>query len=355
MLGMDIKESFFRESEKLVREIECNLLLLEEQPDDIEVIRNVFRPFHTIKGNAGMAGESDLQSLSQKAESVLDEVRQGRRTLSPLMLQILFETIDLIREVVIQRSAEAFLTPIADLQNRIDQVLQGEDDTESTRELVAETATFTIPAIPKEKCFELIKTISELDRIIQAIRYHRDFTAFLHPAFEAVLKTSLIVETERGLADLHRRLEYLELYLTSLNRAVTFYDREAWRLLDILRTDIVTEIQPILNRSLNISTFYINPDQPARELADQLRSAAAAGGERYVVILNRSDVPTREELSALFELHQEFAPYLAFVQRSLGQKRYWRDTGMLLPDSPQIWSSEWQAIAGELTPDNATY
>lgn len=344
MLSTDIKETFYLESEKLVKEIERNLLKLEAQPDDITVIRDVFRPFHTLKGNAGLADETDLQTLSQKAESILDEVRQGRRILSPSMLEILFETIDLVREVVIQQNTEPFLATMFELQERIEQILRGEDESAPTSELVAETATYTVPVIPEDKCIELISTVSELDRIIRSIHYLRDFTRHLHPAFEAVLKTSLIIGSERGLVNLQRRLEYLERYLTSLNRAVTFYDREAWRLLDILCTDIRNEIQPVLMRNLNITTCYFNPSQSICELTNQLFQARDEGNVRFVVILNRGDYPDRDQLTGLFNLHAEFAPHLAFVQRPLGQKRHWRDIALLLPESPPVWSSEWQAL-----------
>ena len=58
--------------------IEATLLRLEESPSDKTLMDDVFRPFHTIKGNAGALGVVTVQELAHKVENLLDCCRSGQ-------------------------------------------------------------------------------------------------------------------------------------------------------------------------------------------------------------------------------------------------------------------------------------
>ncbi len=50
----NILQVFTQEAQELLEEMERSLLILEDTPDDTEVIYSVFRAMHTIKGSAGL-------------------------------------------------------------------------------------------------------------------------------------------------------------------------------------------------------------------------------------------------------------------------------------------------------------
>ena len=52
--------------------IESVVLQLEGAPADVKLLNDVFRPFHTVKGNAGALGVTSVQELAHCVESLLD-------------------------------------------------------------------------------------------------------------------------------------------------------------------------------------------------------------------------------------------------------------------------------------------
>lgn len=81
-------ETFRQEADELLGEIEAVILLIEENPEDVDAINRLFRAVHTLKGSGGMFGLTDIANFSHGLESVLDKVR-GKQ------LPITHELIDL--------------------------------------------------------------------------------------------------------------------------------------------------------------------------------------------------------------------------------------------------------------------
>jgi HPt (histidine-containing phosphotransfer) domain-containing protein len=63
--------------------IEATVLHLEANPDDQKLLNDVFRPFHTIKGNAGALGVKSVQEFAHKVENLLDLGRSGKIRIGP--------------------------------------------------------------------------------------------------------------------------------------------------------------------------------------------------------------------------------------------------------------------------------
>ena len=93
-------EDFLVEAQEHFELIEQNFLTLEEAPGDLEILNGIFRSVHTIKGASGFLGLTKVQSLSHIGENLLDELRKGRMTVSPEVMELLFETIDVLKVLV---------------------------------------------------------------------------------------------------------------------------------------------------------------------------------------------------------------------------------------------------------------
>jgi two-component system chemotaxis sensor kinase CheA len=94
-------DSLFREeaSEHLA-ELESALLLLESDPNNIELIGQAFRSLHTIKGSGAMAGFDDIASFAHELETVFAEVRNGKLMVSKPLIELTLESMDLIRRLL---------------------------------------------------------------------------------------------------------------------------------------------------------------------------------------------------------------------------------------------------------------
>ncbi len=93
-------EDFLVEAQEHFEQIETNFLALEEAPGDLDLLNAIFRSVHTIKGAAGFLGLQKVQALSHMGENVLDDLRKSRMELSDRVMEVLFETVDMLKVLV---------------------------------------------------------------------------------------------------------------------------------------------------------------------------------------------------------------------------------------------------------------
>src|ERR1035438_6814859 len=93
-------EDFLVEAQEHFEQIEANFLALEEAPGDLDLLNAIFRSVHTIKGAAGFLGLQKVLSLAHMGENVLDDLRKSRMELSDRVMELLFETVDMLKVLV---------------------------------------------------------------------------------------------------------------------------------------------------------------------------------------------------------------------------------------------------------------
>lgn len=95
-----IKATFFQECEELLADLESNLLTLESGSTDIEVINAVFRAVHSVKGGAGAFGLEDLVRFAHVFETLMDELRSGRKQCDEPTVKTLLRASDVLADHV---------------------------------------------------------------------------------------------------------------------------------------------------------------------------------------------------------------------------------------------------------------
>lgn len=93
-------EMFIEESKEHLQSLNETLLVLENSPDDVDMINSVFRVAHTLKGMAGTMGFKRMNSLTHNMENVLSEIRTGNIHITPELLDILFQCLDALEQYV---------------------------------------------------------------------------------------------------------------------------------------------------------------------------------------------------------------------------------------------------------------
>ena len=91
---------FIAEAAEHLESAEAGLLALESKPGDKEVINQIFRGFHTIKGMAGFLNLTDIGSLAHSAENLLDLVRKDKLVLTEEITNVIFESIDMLKKMI---------------------------------------------------------------------------------------------------------------------------------------------------------------------------------------------------------------------------------------------------------------
>ncbi|HLG29933.1 MAG TPA: chemotaxis protein CheA, partial [Candidatus Brocadiales bacterium] len=102
----EIVREFIAESNDHLEDVESKILLLEEKPDDLELINGIFRPIHSMKGSAGFLGLNEIASFSHELETLLDNARKGKTKITPDIISLLLESKDMLRKLIGNLSKE---------------------------------------------------------------------------------------------------------------------------------------------------------------------------------------------------------------------------------------------------------
>jgi two-component system chemotaxis sensor kinase CheA len=96
----EIVESFIVETKEILEKLDVDLLELEKKPDDKELLNQIFRSFHTIKGTSGFLGLEALPEVTHKCEDILNKLRKGEAVLSESLMDGIILAFDTIKELV---------------------------------------------------------------------------------------------------------------------------------------------------------------------------------------------------------------------------------------------------------------
>jgi two-component system chemotaxis sensor kinase CheA len=93
----DIIRDFLIESAEGVDLLDRNLVALEREPASRELLAEIFRAVHTLKGNSGVLGYPKLESVAHAGENLLTRLREGELELSPELTNGLLAMVDALR------------------------------------------------------------------------------------------------------------------------------------------------------------------------------------------------------------------------------------------------------------------
>lgn len=96
--GMEeLLQDFLLEAGELLSEVDNKLVDLEKRPNDRELLNDIFRGFHTIKGGAGFLNAENLVSLCHRTENLFDKLRNGELTLSTALMDVIMDATGVVR------------------------------------------------------------------------------------------------------------------------------------------------------------------------------------------------------------------------------------------------------------------
>ena len=101
-------EIFIDETKEHLQSLNTQILELEQNPENMDTINEVFRAAHSLKGMAGTMGYKRMQNLTHDMENVFSEVRNGHIKVNASMIDCLFQCLDALDEYLgnIQESGD---------------------------------------------------------------------------------------------------------------------------------------------------------------------------------------------------------------------------------------------------------
>ncbi len=115
MIDLSLLPDFVAESVEHLEEMETNLLKLEASPGNLEILNDIFRSVHTIKGASEYMGMIKMAELSHKLETLLDMVRKEEMALNREIVDTLIDARDMLTLLVneLEQSQEEQTDPTA--------------------------------------------------------------------------------------------------------------------------------------------------------------------------------------------------------------------------------------------------
>ncbi len=120
-MGEEFKELFVSESLEIIQKFSQDVVNLERNKTNRELINNLFRGVHTIKGMAASMGYAPIAELAHEMESYLDMWRQGRLEDYEKAIDFLFSGLDLLKGYIEAASRNEPLTK-TEIQKKIQKI-----------------------------------------------------------------------------------------------------------------------------------------------------------------------------------------------------------------------------------------
>ncbi len=98
-LDDEILQDFLVEAGEILDSLGEQLVELEQSPGDLDLLNSIFRGFHTIKGGAGFLAISALVDICHNAEDVFNVLRQGDRQVTPDLMDVILQVVDIVNEM----------------------------------------------------------------------------------------------------------------------------------------------------------------------------------------------------------------------------------------------------------------
>ena len=172
-MGMeeDILKDFLAESKENLELLDQQFVELEQEPDNMELIKSIFRTVHTIKGTAGFFGFTTLEGIAHFAEDILSKLRDGVVTINEDIATMLLQSVDYIKAILAsleQTGKEPddieYLDFIVELRNFSEKIAKGETPKATTpteKEEEASKIEETSKEAPKEEDKEGVKEVKK--------------------------------------------------------------------------------------------------------------------------------------------------------------------------------------------------
>jgi two-component system chemotaxis sensor kinase CheA len=102
----EILDSFLIETKEILDKLDSDLITIEKNPDDVELLNQIFRHFHTIKGTSGFFGLEKLPAVTHKCEDILNKLRKGEAKIDLFIMDGILTAYDIIKSLIYKIEVE---------------------------------------------------------------------------------------------------------------------------------------------------------------------------------------------------------------------------------------------------------
>lgn len=157
----EIIGEFIVEAEEILEGLDPLFVELEQRGHDLEIINEIFRGMHTLKGAAGFLGFQNVVDVAHRAETILKKLREGEMEISPEITDAILKATDVLRSLISQiKSKEETTQDISPILAVLDSVLSQSPETKKTEE----------PKVEEQKKEEEQQKIEEVVKKVEPVK-----------------------------------------------------------------------------------------------------------------------------------------------------------------------------------------
>jgi two-component system chemotaxis sensor kinase CheA len=122
---------FLEETDEQIKLLDEDLILLEKSGVKPEIMQEIFRAAHTIKGSSAMVGYEKMSQVAHAMETVLDKLRSGKLEISTLLINALLSGLDMLkslRETILSKDEDSNLD-IVSVTKDLEKIANNESNT----------------------------------------------------------------------------------------------------------------------------------------------------------------------------------------------------------------------------------
>jgi two-component system, chemotaxis family, sensor kinase CheA len=123
----EILNDFLTESNEMLEVLDQRFVALESDPNNTDLLNEIFRAMHSMKGSAGFLGFNHLVDVAHRGENILNKLRQGDMAVSPAIISVILETIDVIKAIMadIRETGTDTNVPTETIAATLDDIING--------------------------------------------------------------------------------------------------------------------------------------------------------------------------------------------------------------------------------------
>ena len=96
----DMIRDFISNADELIERLDEQILALEQNPHEKEIINEIFRAAHTLKGAAGMFAFRAMERIMHRMENYFDQIAKGKQNVSSNAIDVILKSMDVIKTLL---------------------------------------------------------------------------------------------------------------------------------------------------------------------------------------------------------------------------------------------------------------
>ncbi|MDT8422179.1 MAG: chemotaxis protein CheA [Desulfuromonadales bacterium] len=252
---------FLAEAEEIIEKLNLDLIALADRAESAdfspELLNEIFRGAHSLKGLAGMVGFDDIGELSHHMENLLDGLRLGKVQLTVELIDTLFVSLEVLLKIVHGKGKdELFTVDLTTVLSRIaalGKTPASPDESLLTTCGVDAKILDVLTEYEEHRLLENLKQKRHLFRV-NAVFNLSSFDQDLSEISELLKQQGEIISTLPSSGDFSDKIAFQLLYGTRINR---------------------DEVVALLGHD-EIAVIPVGDEQPSQEFADAAQAVAVS-------------------------------------------------------------------------------